>query len=39
MFWLHAELQAHHDKTEEFKRICGNTFEHLAPYGMHLYDA
>lgn len=39
MLWLHAELQAHHDKVEEFKRICGNTFEHLAPHGMHLWGA
>jgi hypothetical protein len=39
MFWLHAELQTHHDKLEEFKRICSKTFDHLAQHGMHLYGA
>ena len=39
MFWFHAELQTHHDRLEEFKRICSNTFDHLAQHGMHLYGA
>jgi len=39
MFWLHADLQTHLDRLEDFKRICSNTFEHLSQHGMHLYGA
>ena len=39
MFWLHAELQTHLDRLEDFKRVCSNAFEHFSRHGMHLYGA